>query len=178
MDDPALSLWEEGGTVFGEGQFGSERWELVFFSELKAPKNPGDHSGPGLVSFRYAPADGSHGGGSCGGGPPVGLSGLFVEVKGMYDDSSPVTWVFGEIAPQFDSVVVSCVNGESVDAAVVECLDRFAFNYYVALLPERPTQVTAKGKGVAPFTQKASGWEPPLSYEVQEKVREAFRDVE
>ena len=51
---------------------------------------------------------------------------------------------------------------------------RFAFNYYVALLPERPTQVTAKGKGIVPFTQKAAGWEPPLSYEVQEKVREAF----
>jgi hypothetical protein len=62
MDDPAFSLWEEGGTVLGEGQFGSERWELVFFSDSEAPpKNPEDHSGPGLVSLRYAPADGSHG---------------------------------------------------------------------------------------------------------------------
>jgi hypothetical protein len=97
----------------------------------------------------------------------------------MYDHSSPVTWVFGEVAPEFDSVTVSCADGEGVDAVVVECLDRFPFNYYVALLPERPTQVTAKGKGVEPFTQNASGWEPPLSFdEVQERVREAFRDVE
>jgi hypothetical protein len=100
-------------------------------------------------------------------------------MSGMYDLSSPSTWVFGEMAPEFDSVTVSCADDESVDAVVVECLDRFPFNYFVALLPERPTQVTAKGKGVEPFTQKELGWEPSLSYdEVQEKVREAFRDVE
>ena len=97
----------------------------------------------------------------------------------MYDHSSPVTWAFGVVASEFDSVTVNCSDGQSVDAVVVECLDRFPFNYYVALLPERPTQVTAKGKGVEPFTQKAADWEPPLSFdEVQEKVREAFRDVE
>jgi hypothetical protein len=155
MVNPASSSWEEGGTVFGEGKFGSERWELVFFSESEAPpKHPEDHSGPGHVQLRYA-------GGACGGGPPVDLSGLFVEVKGMYDHSSPVTWIFGEIAPEFDSVTVSCAGVESVDAVVVECLDRFPFNYYVALLPERPTQVTAMGKGIEPFTQQAPVWEPP-----------------
>jgi hypothetical protein len=173
VDDPAFSLWEHGGTVLGEGQFGSERWELVFFSESEAPpKNPEDHSGPGLISLRYGPADGSHGGGACGHGPPVGLSGRFVEMSGTYDRSSPVTWVFGEVAPEFDSVTVSSAHDESVDAVVVECLDRFPFNYYVALLPERPTQVNARGKGVEPYTQKASGWDPPLAYgEVEEKVR-------
>jgi hypothetical protein len=75
-----------------------------------------------------------------------------------------VTWVFGEVAPEFDSVTVNCADGESVDAVVVECVDRFPFNYYVALLPERPTKVTATGKGVEPFTQQ-SGWEPHAAIE-------------
>ena len=146
----------EGGTVLGEGQVGSERWELVFFSESEAPPNqPEDHSGPGLVMLRFAGAAGS-----C--GPTFGLSSPFLEAWGMYDPSSALTFVYGQVAPEFHLVTVSCTDGRTVDGVIVECLDRFPFNYYVAVVPERPTEVTAIGEGVEPLNTDVSDWPPPI----------------
>jgi hypothetical protein len=68
----------------------------------------------------------------------------------MYDPSSRLTGVYGQVVPEFDSVTVTCADGQKVDAVVVECLDRFPFNYYAALLSVRPTEVTAMGKGSSP----------------------------
>ena len=83
MVDPA-SFTGEGGTVLGEGHFGSERWELVYFSKAEAPpKHPEDHSGPGLVMFRYAGAAGA-----C--GPMLGLPSPFAEVWRMCTIPRPV----------------------------------------------------------------------------------------
>jgi hypothetical protein len=52
-------------------------------------------------------------------------------------------FIHGQLQTNFDQVMVECRDGAKIMATIVECVGRFPFNYYVAVLPSGPRAVRA-----------------------------------
>jgi hypothetical protein len=59
------------------------------------------------------------------------------------DKHSGIRCFYGELESRFDQVTITCKDGEQVEATIVNCVDHFGFNYYVAVLPSQPRKVRA-----------------------------------
>ena len=74
---------------------------------------------------------------------PFGKVGLGVDPD--YAQSS--LWAYGEIQAGFDKVLIECDDGITIEAHIVDCEQRFGFNFYVAVTPGEPVKVTASSFG-------------------------------